>query len=165
MSVLAPATRTVDANGGISLARHRYPVGRWLAGETVEIICGDALVEIFHRGVLIVSHVARHQPRAKITKRKPVNPTLRHRRRRGDTTASVTRLVDSSGAVSFAGANYRVGKGFARRSVQVAIVDGWVEISCDGQTIRTHPIHHDRSKEHGALATPAGRPRRASAVA
>jgi transposase InsO family protein len=165
-TVTAPATRTVDANGGISLARHRYPVGRWLAGETVDIVCGDSLVEIFHRGVLIVSHVARHEPRAKITKRKPINPTPRRsRRRRGDTTPSVTRLVDSSGAVSFAGASYRVGKGFARRSVQVAVVDGHVEIRCDGQLIRTHDIHHDRGKEHGALATPTGRPRKTTTAA
>jgi transposase InsO family protein len=165
-TMTAPATRTVDAHGGISLARHRYPVGRWLAGETVEIVCGDSLVEIFHRGVLIVSHVARHEPSAKITKRKPFNPTPRRvRRHRGDTTPSVTRLVDSSGAVSFAGANYRVGKSLSRRNVQVAIVDGRVEIRCDGELIRTHTIHHDRAKEHGALATPTGRPRKTTAAA
>jgi hypothetical protein len=116
--------------------------------------------------VLIVSHVARHEPRAKITKRKPFNPTPRRvRRHRGDTTPAVTRLVDSSGAVSFAGANYRVGKGFARRSVQVAIVDGQIEIRCDSELIRTHTIHHDRTKEHGALATPTGRPRKTTAAA
>jgi hypothetical protein len=62
-------------------------------------------------------------------------------------------------------ANYRVGKDFVRHSVQVAIVDGCVHITCDGHTIRTHTIHHDRSKEHGALATPAGRPRKSSAAA
>ena len=164
-SVLAPATRVVDLNGGISLARHRYAVGRWLAGETVEIVCGDALVEIFHRGVLVVSHVARHQPQARIVKRKPVNPSPRKARgRRVDSTPSVTRLVDSTGAVSFAAASYKVGRAFARRSVQVAIVDGLVQIRCDGETIRTHAIRHDRSKEHGALATPAGRPRRPKAA-
>lgn len=109
--------------------------------------------------MLVVSHVARHQPHAKIVKRKPYN-TAPRRVRRGDTTPSVTRLVDSSGTVSFAGANYKVGKPYARRSVQVAIVDGRVEIRCDGETIRTHAIHHDRTKEHGALANPAGRPRK-----
>jgi transposase InsO family protein len=158
-SVVAPATRVVDLNGGISLAKHRYTVGRWLAGETVEIVCGDALVEIFHRGVLIVSHVARHEPHARIVKRKPFNPSRRPRRRRGHTTPSITRIVDSSGAISFAGASYKAGKPFVRRSVQVAIVDGCVEIRCDGDIIRTHAIHHDRTKEHGALAIPTGRPR------
>jgi hypothetical protein len=50
----------VNNNGQISLARHHYAVGTWLAGETVDVVCGNALVEIFHRGVLIISHVARH---------------------------------------------------------------------------------------------------------
>ena len=157
-----PATRVVDQHGGISLARHRYTVGTWLAGETVDVVCGDDLLEVFHRGVLIVSHVARHETGARIVKRKPVNPPPRRRirLRRGDTTPSVTRLVEAGGSVSFAGASYKVGREYARRSVQVGVVDGRVEITLDGFTIRTHPICHDRAKEHGALANPTGRPRR-----
>jgi hypothetical protein len=42
--------------------------------------------------------------------------------------------------------------------VQVAIVAASVQISCGGQIVRVHPIRHDRSKEHGAFATPNGRP-------
>jgi hypothetical protein len=160
-SAVPPATRVVNRDGGILLARHRYPVGRWLSGETVEIVCGDALVEIFHRGVLITSHVARHQAGVKIVKRKPFNPVPPRRRGQpGHSTATVTRLVDAGGALSFAGASYKVGRQFARRSVQVAVNDGRVEIRCDGELIRTHPIRHDPSKEHGALANPAGRPRK-----
>lgn len=68
-SVLPPATRVVGRHGGIHLARHPYAVGRWLAGETVGIVCGDALVEILHRGVLVVSHVARRQAGARIVNR------------------------------------------------------------------------------------------------
>ena len=77
----------------------------------------------------------------------------------------VTRLVDGGGSLSFAGADYKVGRSFARRSVQVGVVDGQVVVSVDGETIRTHAIRHDRTKEHGALANPNGRPRRSSTAA
>jgi hypothetical protein len=43
--------------------------------------------------------------------------------------------------------------------VEVAIVAGSVQISAKGKVIRVHQIRHDRSKEHGAFATPNGRPR------
>jgi hypothetical protein len=72
---------------------------------------------------------------------------------------SVVRSVDSSGSISFAGASYRVGRSWGRRSVDVAIVAGSVQISENGRIIRVHQIRHDRTKEHGAFATPSGRPR------
>ena len=81
-SVLPPATRVVGRDGGIHLARHRYAVGRWLRRRDRRDRRGDALVEIFHRGVLIVSHVARHQAGAAIVNRKPVNTVTRPPRRR-----------------------------------------------------------------------------------
>jgi hypothetical protein len=43
--------------------------------------------------------------------------------------------------------------------VDVAIVTGSVQISENGRIIRVHQIRHDRTKEHGAFATPKGRPR------
>ena len=46
------------------------------------------------------------------------------------------------------------------RPVQVCIVANSVQLSIDGQIVRMHPIRHDRAKEHGAFATPNGRPRR-----
>ncbi|MGH9268130.1 MAG: Mu transposase domain-containing protein, partial [Acidimicrobiales bacterium] len=64
--------------------------------------------------------------------------------------ASVTRKVDSSGNVCFAGASYRVGSKFGRRRVQVAIVGDTVEISVGNELIRSHPVRHDRTREHGA---------------
>jgi hypothetical protein len=76
----------------------------------------------------------------------------------------VTRKVDVSGNVSFAGASYRAGNKYRRRQVQVAVVDGTVEISIGEELIRVHPIRHDRTREHGALANPGGRPRRANAA-
>ena len=71
----------------------------------------------------------------------------------------VTRVIDSSGYLSFAGTTYRVGNAWRGRSAQVAIVADSVQISCDGRIVRLHPIRHDRTKEHGAFATPNGRPR------
>ena len=76
----------------------------------------------------------------------------------------MTRKVDSSGNVSFAGANYRVGNNYRRRQVQVAVVGDTVEISVGGQLIRSHKVKHDRTREHGALANPGGRPHRSNAA-
>jgi hypothetical protein len=79
-----------------------------LAGEPVEAVAAEHLVRIFHRDVLVAEHVQRRKP----------DP----RRPAGDSTAvgqpaaapptdglTVTRMVDSSGYVSFAGTNYRSG--------------------------------------------------------
>jgi hypothetical protein len=74
---------------------------------------------------------------------------------------TVIRRADKNGSVSFAGTNYRVGRSWALADVQVAIVAGSVQLSIDDKVIRVHPIRHDRTKEHGAFATPHGRPRRA----
>jgi len=165
-SVMPPALRRVNRDGSISLACHRYPVARWLAGETVEIVSGDHLLEIFHHGVLVVSHVARHQPNTNIGGRKQLHPRPRKiRLRPGVPSPAVTRLVEASGVISYAGQSYRVGRKHARKSVQVGVVDDHVEITHDGQVITTHPILHDRSKEHGALANPTGRPRKPKVVA
>jgi hypothetical protein len=73
---------------------------------------------------------------------------------------TVVRVADGSGTVSFAGASYRAGRAWARSSIQVAIVGASVQLSVDGKVIRVHPIRHDRAKEHGAYATPNGRPRK-----
>ena len=159
-SVVPPATRRVGRDGWISVARNRYAVGRRLAGETVEVVTGNSLVEIFHRGVLVVSHVARHDHEAKIVGRVPLNPTSR-RRRRGRTalpTPPVTRLVDRAGQISFAGRSYRAGKGLAGRSVEVVVADGAVEISLDGRLLEAHPVRHDpneRARRPSQSAGPA----------
>lgn len=80
------------------------------------------------------------------------------------TAASVTRKVDSSGNVCFAGTNYRVGSKYRRRQVQVAVIGDTVEISIGNQLIRSHKVRHDRTREHGALANPGGRPHRINAA-
>jgi hypothetical protein len=35
-----------------------------------------------------------------------------------------------------------------------------VQLAVAGRVIKVHPIRHDRAKEHGAFATPKGRPRK-----
>ena len=75
------------------------------------------------------------------------------------TGLTVTRIVDTSGTVSFAGSGYRVGRAWARKSVDIAVVAGSVQISNAGKIIRVHPARHDPIKEHGAFAVPGGRPR------
>jgi transposase InsO family protein len=166
-AVPAAARRRVAANGRISLASTRYLVGVWLAGETVEITCEDGVLQIHHRGVLVACHARRHKPAneaAAIRRGQQRRPTRPATPRPSASSASVTRKVDSSGNVSFAGTNYRVGNKFRRRQVQVAVVAGTVEISIGEELIRVHAIRHDRTREHGALANPGGRPHRTNAA-
>jgi transposase InsO family protein len=146
--------RWVDRHGVISLAGFRYRVPIVLAGEPVEAVAAEHLVRIFHRDVLVAEHVQRRKP--------DTDPALRQgsrRPRRPTDGMTVTRVVDSSGNVSFAGTNYRAGRAWRWQQVQVAIVADSVQLSVDGQIVRVHPIRHDRTKEHGAFATPNGRPR------
>jgi len=155
-------TRRVSAKGTIGFATVVYKAGAWLAGQTVEVVCDGGLVQIHHRGVLIATHARRH-PLDKQTagvqrtrKPRPSRPSV--------SSPSVTRKVDSSGNVSFAGANYRVGTAYRRRQVQVAVAGDTVEISIGEQLIRSHRAKHDRTREHGALANPGGRPHRINAA-
>ena len=159
-------TRRVAANGRVSFAKVTYQAGRWLAGETVEIVCDGRLVHLHHRGVLIATHARRHRvaDQAKAIGRGQQRPVRRTPPRASASAVSVTRKVDGSGSVCFAGTAYRVGNKFRRRQVQVAVIDGTVEISIGTELIRVHPIRHDRTREHGALANPGGRPRRINAA-
>jgi len=150
--------RWVDQHGLISLGGFRYRVPIVLAGEPVEAVAADHLVRIFHRDVLVAEHVQRRKPDT--GQQQEVRLRQGSRRPRPATDGMVvTRVVDASGYVSFAGTNYRVGNAWRRRSVEVSIVAGSVQLACDGQIVRMHPIRHDRAKEHGAFATPNGRPR------
>ena len=53
---------------------------------------------------------------------------------------------------------------YRRRQVQIAVVGDTVEISIGEQLIRSHKAKHDRTREHGALANPGGRPHRINAA-
>jgi transposase InsO family protein len=157
-------TRKVGANGKISFARQLYPVPVWLAGETVEVTVEDGILSVVHREVLVATHVQRHRPdkEAAALARPPRRP--RTQPRQATVGQAVTRKVDCTGKICFAGTSYRVGSKHRRRQVQVAIVGDVVEISSGGHVIRTHPIRHDRSRENGAFANPGGRPHRTNAA-
>jgi hypothetical protein len=146
--------RWVDRRGVIRLGGFRYRVPIVLAGEPVEAVAADHLVRIFHREVLVAEHVQRRKPDTEAKE-----PVQGRTARQAISGLTVTRVADNSGSISFAGTSYRVGNPWRRRSVQVSIVASPVQLSCDGQIVRVHPIRHDRAKEHGAFATPNGRPR------
>lgn len=156
-------TRRVGQGGRISLATHKYHVGRWLAGETVDVAIGDdGLIEISHRGVLVASHVRRHRVEAEPAawrRESRVRPA-----RPGTVGRPVIRKVDSSGSVSFAAVTYRVGNAYRRQQVEVRVVGDTVEISQAGRLLRSHPVKHDPARAHGAFANPGGRPQRINAA-
>jgi hypothetical protein len=144
--------------------------GAWLAGETVAVTCDGGLVQLHHRGVLIATHARRHRPESEAkglrwgTRIEPAAEPEVAVVRPAATAASVTRKVDSGGSVCFAGTSYRVGSKYRRRQVQVAVIGDTVEISVGNELIRRHPVRHDRTREHGALANPGGRPNRRNAA-
>lgn len=156
-------TRRVDDKGRISILNNRYHVGRYLAGQSVRAESCDGLLNISHNGVVVATHAKRHlqeddermDRRAKVTK--PASPT------KGN---EVFRGVDAkSGSLSFAGTSYRVGNRYRGMLAGVRLVGDTVQITIDGQLVRTHRARHDKSKEFGALAQPNGKPRRSSGVA
>ena len=159
----ATTTRRVGVKGTISFAAVHYKAGVWLAGQEVTVVCDGALVHIWHRGVLVATHARRHRldKQAAGLRRRRKDGT---KKRPSPTAASVTRKVDGSGNVCFAGTSYRAGSKYRRRQVQVAVVGDTVEISIGTELIRAHPIKHDRTREHGALANPGGRPKRVNAA-
>lgn len=153
--------RRVDRAGRISILKHRYHVGRHLAGEAVEVESKDGILNVTHNGVVVATHARRHliddddkmDRRAKV---RPASPTK---------GGEVLRNVDHTGSASFAGTNYRVGNKFIGQIAGVRLVDDTVQITIDGTLVRTHKARHDKSKEFGALAQPNGRPRKVESVA
>ena len=153
----AGVSRWVNAAGKISLAGFSYSVGATYAGEPVEVVVADGLVDILHAGVVVATHAQRlrqdqadRAPRARVSRRA----------RDATTGLTVTRLANNTGVITFADKTYPAGRRWARTSIDVTIVAGSVQLSKDGKVIRVHPIRHDRSKELGAFANPKGRPRR-----
>jgi transposase InsO family protein len=152
-------TRRVDHHGRISILKHRYHVGRHLAGESVTVESADGLLHVSHNGAVVATHARRHlvdeddkMDRRPLHARRPAQPS------RG---TEVLRIVDKHGSVSFAGTGYRVGNRYVGITVGVRLAGDTVQITLDGALLRTHRARHDRSKEFGALAQPKGKPRRA----
>lgn len=144
--------RWVDATGTIRVGRGKYRVGREFAGEGVEVLARGGLLEIFHSGILVATHrlKANHKGVRKTSAEGFRAP------RQATAGTPVKRIADKWGAISFAGAAYRVGRMYARREVD-SLVAGSVQIAIDGVVIRVHPARHDPAKEHGAFAVPNGR--------
>jgi len=148
--------RVVDQAGRISVLTFRYHVGRHLAGCSVEVENSAGLLHISHNGVLVATHAKRHlddddvkfEGRPKAIR--PARPT---------TGNEVLRIVDNSGSVSFAGTGYRVSNKFKGQEAGVRLVGDTVQITINGQLVRTHRARHDKSKEFGALAQPTGKAR------
>ncbi len=163
----AGATRRVSRKGTVSFGAASYVVGQPHVGLDVLLVMDRKLVNIYHDGVLIRTHARKHAPakqgaalnRQTKPRPAPVEPALA-----SATLVSVTRKVDSSGNVCFAGENYYVGAMYKRRQVQVAVIGDTIEISVGKHLIRSHPARHDRTREHGALANPGGRARRINAA-
>jgi hypothetical protein len=155
-SAARPQLRRVSREGRLNFEDERYQVGSWLAGETVELTCAGELLEVTHRGVLVASLARRRRVRP------PAAPPAP--RPRPETSGrSVVRMVSSNGSVSFAGMDYRVGNAHRGEQVEVRLVGEAVEISKDGELLKSCPARHDRFKEHGAYSTPSGRPARSNA--
>ena len=159
-------SRWVDQRGKVSLAGFTYRAGPTFAGEPVEVVCSGGLVEILHAGVVVATHAQRLRPKDPKPARAPkaARAPQAARARPASSGPAVVRLADAGGSVSFAGTPYRAGRAWARHPVTVAIVGYSVQLSVDGRVIRVHPIRHDRAKEHGAFATPNGRPRKAKSA-
>lgn len=148
--------RVVDAGGRISVLTFRYHVGKHLSGCAVEVENADGLLSVTHNGVLVATHAKRHlddddakfegRPRAT----RPTPPTM---------GVEVLRRVDKSGAVSFAGIGYRAGNRFIGQEAGVRVVGDTVQITIQGQLVRTHRARHDKAKEFGAMAQPTGKAR------
>ncbi|MDQ3953945.1 MAG: IS481 family transposase [Actinomycetota bacterium] len=150
-------TRHVDHAGRVSILKHRYHVGRHLAGQAVTIQLSDGLLHVSHNDVVVATHARRHlaEDDDKMDRRskaaKAAKPTK---------GGEVLRKVDPHGSVSFAGTAYRVSNRYRGEVVGVRIVADTVQITFDGALVRTHRARHDRSKEFGALAQPNGKPRK-----
>jgi hypothetical protein len=92
----AGSTRT----GRIGLGGFKYHVGRWLAGEMIEILAHDGLLTIAHRAVVVATHAQRFRP----SKQAEIRPAASIRKPRLATSGmTVIRTADASGYVNFAG--------------------------------------------------------------
>jgi transposase InsO family protein len=155
-------SRRVDDKGRISILKHRYHVGRHLAGRRVSVEAVDGLLHVTHDGVLVATHARRHLVEDDDRMDRRANAVRPSRPTTGD---EVLRKVDSSGSLCFAGTQYRVGNRHIGQLVGVRLVADTVQITQDGVLLRTHRARHDKSKEFGALAQPNGKPRRGRDVA
>ena len=153
----AGVQRWVSQRGVIRLAGFTYRVPIVFAGEPVEAVVADHLVQIFHREVLVASYPQRLRPghhRAEQPRQGPAHRTTRHAGPGGEPHRRQGRAAQLR-------RDHVPGRsGWRTKTLQVSVVADSVQIAFDGTIVRVHPIRHDRAKEHGAFATPNGRPRK-----
>jgi transposase InsO family protein len=154
--------RIVDDKGRITIVKHRYHVGVYLAGEKVGVESKDGMITVTHNDVVVGTHARRHLAEDDVLINRRSKSLKAAKPTRGD---EVLRKVDPSGSVSFAGTSYRVGNRYKGQVVGVRIVADTVQITENGALVRTHKARHDKSKEFGALSKPNGKPRRTKNVA
>lgn len=154
--------RIVDDKGRIKIVKHRYHVGAFLAGERVQVQSQDGMITVTHNGSVVATHARRHLAEDDILIDRRSKVLKASKPTRGD---EVLRKVDPSGAVSFAGTNYRVGNRYKRMTAGVRIVGDTIQITVGGELVRTHKARHDKNKEFGALSKPIGKPWRKKNVA
>ena len=125
------------------------------------------LVSIHHRGVLVATHArATGRPRSSRALRRGRRTPSNARPRPTSTVGqSVTRKVDSRGQRELRRhqlpRRHKLTSAARSKSRSSATPS---RSPSARQLIRTHPIRHDRTREHGALANPGGRPRRINAA-
>ncbi|MGH2577576.1 MAG: integrase core domain-containing protein, partial [Actinomycetota bacterium] len=124
--------RRVDQAGRISILKHRYHVGRYLAGEQVAVESRDGLLHVTHNGAVIATHARRHllEHDDKMDRRAAVSRPARPTK-----GGEVLRKVDGSGSVSFAGCGYRVGNCYRGHTVGVRLVGDTVQITQDDRVL------------------------------
>ena len=113
-------------------------------------------MRIFHRDVLAAETCKAANLTPATRSRRSARPGS-HRPRRATDGLTFTRVVDSSGYVSFAGSQLPGRQRWRGRIRQLCIVAGSVQLFCDGHIVRVHAIQHDRAKEH-ARSSPNWRP-------
>ena len=113
-------TRWVDRRGCIRLARFEYRVGPVFAGQLVEAVVDGGLVQIYHHGVLVATHVQRLRPA-------DTDGRLRGTRIpaawAATSSMSVLRIADNNASISFAGTMYSAGRMWRGLQLDVRIVD------------------------------------------
>jgi hypothetical protein len=144
--------RKVDRAGRISILKHRYHVGRHLAGQPVVVESADGLLHVSHDGVVVATHARRHLAEDDARMDRRANSARPSRPTKGD---EVLRRVDTWGSVSFAGTGYRVGNRYAGQVVGVRVVDDTVQITQDGLLLRTHRARHQGPRSSEPWPTPA----------
>ena len=96
--------RRVLVDGKVSLLNFKYPAGRYLAGQRVEVVSRDGLVEVFHDGVPVATHARRHLPEQEERIRRQARAAAP---KRPASEQVVVRKVSRNGTARFAGADYR----------------------------------------------------------